>query len=109
MTEELEKIKRSIRVNRILLLSVLCLFFFIIVGAFVGIIQLSKIISMYKPTIDALAKVDFKGIADQVKSINLPELSKRVEAVDAHLSTLASSFKELKEVMEHISMFSAPY
>ena len=64
---------------------------------------------MYKPTIDALAKVDLKGISDQIKTINLPELSKRVESVDAHLSTLASSFKDLKEIMEQMTMFTAPY
>ncbi len=109
MTEELDKIKRSIRINRILLLFVLCLFFFIIVGLFAGFIQISRTISLYKPMIDSLAKVDLKGISDQIKSINLPELSKKVESVDGHLSTLAMAFKNLQETMDQLSMLTPPY
>jgi len=111
MTEELDKIKRSIRINRILLLFVLCLFFFIIVGLFAGFIQISRTISLYKPMIDSLAKVDLKGISEQIKSINVPELMNRVDTLDSHLATLAGAFKDLKEVMEPISAMAqrSPY
>lgn len=111
MTEELEKIKRSIRVNRVLLLIVLCMFFFIIVGLLVGFSHVSRIISLYKPTIDSLAKVDLKGISEQIKAINVPELMNRVDTLDSHLATLAGAFKDLKEVMEPISAMAqrSPY
>ena len=103
MTEELEKIKRSIRVNRVLLLIVLCMFFFIIVGLLAGFSQVSRIISMYKPAIDSLAKVDLKGISEQIKTITLPELMNRLNSLDAHLANLATAFKDLKEVVEPIT------
>ena len=103
MTEELEKIKRSVRVNRILLLLVLILFAFIIVGMFIGAALIVRVYAMYKPTINELAKIDFGKISEQISSANLSEISERVTKLDANLAKLTTAFKDLKEVMEPIS------
>ena len=103
MTEELDKIKRSVRINRILLLVVLLLFICIIVGMIAGFASISRVISMYKPTIDTLAKLDVNKLMNQVNSLNVPELTERVSKLDTNLANLATAFKDLKEVMEPIS------
>ena len=107
MNEELEKIKKSLRINRILLLLVLVLFVFIIVGGFVAFSSVSKVITVYKPTIDSLARIDLAKISTQLNSINIPEFTGRVDRLDADLSGLAAAFKDLKEIMEPISALAA--
>lgn len=103
MDNELAKIRRSLRINRILLLLVLALFVFIIVGMYIEFAQVARIYSTYKPAINSLAKMDLSQITSQINSLNVPELTERVNKLDANLANLAAAFKDLKEVMEPIS------
>ena len=103
MTEELEKIKRSVRINRVLLLLVLVLFLFIIVGMCIGGAMISRILAMYKPTIDTLSKIDFAKISEQLSAVKFSEISEHMTKLESSLSKLATAFKDLKEVMEPIS------
>lgn len=82
MVEDIEKIKRGIKINRILLIIVIVLLTAILAIGVTGGVYAAKIYTQYYPTLETLKKMDFKGLYDKVNSIDIEGLYEKINSLD---------------------------
>lgn len=82
MVEDIEKIKKGIKVNRILLIIVIVLLTAILSIGIVGGVYAAKLYTQYYPALESLKKVDFKGLYDKVNAIDFDGISEKLNSID---------------------------
>ena len=95
MTEDMAKLRRSIRVNRILILVVLLLFVIIIVGMGVVGLYAYRFSQQMIPVTRKFMEIDWTWISDQISRADIADMSDKVKAMEANLASLKESVEAI--------------
>ena len=95
MTEDMAKLRRSVRVNRILILVILLLFVIIIAGMGVVGLYAYRFSQQMIPISRKLMEIDWTWISDQISRADIADMSDKVKAMEANLASLKESVEAI--------------
>ena len=96
MTEDIAKLRRSVRVNRVLIVILLLLLFLIIAGMAVVGLYAYRISQQMIPVTRKFMEIDWTWMFDQISAIDVPEMKGKLDSV---METVAS----VKETVDALS------
>ena len=91
MTEDMAKLRRSVRVNRILILVILLLFVIIIAGMGIVGLYAYRFSQQMIPISRKFMEIDWTWISDQISRAELADMSDKIKAMEANIASLKES------------------
>lgn len=91
MTEDMAKLRRSVRVNRILILVILLLFVIIIAGMGIVGLYAYRFSQQMIPISRKFMEIDWTWISDQISRAELTDMSDKIKAMEANIASLKES------------------
>lgn len=95
MTEDMAKLRRSVKVNRILILVILLLFVIIIAGMGVVGLYAYRFSQQMIPISRKFMEIDWTWISDQISRADIADMSDKVKAMEANLASLKESVEAI--------------
>ena len=96
MTEDIAKLRRSVKLNRILIVIMILLFLIIIAGMAVVGLYAYKISQQMIPVTRKFMEIDWTWMFDQISAIDVPEMRQK-------LSGIMESVESVKQSVEALS------
>ena len=91
MTEDIAKLRRSVRVNRVLIVILLLLLFLIIAGMAVVGLYAYRISQQMIPVTRKFMEIDWTWMFDQISAIDVPEMKGKLDSVKESVDALSAS------------------
>ena len=91
MTDDMAKLRRSVRVNRILILVILLLFVIIIAGMGIVGLYAYRFSQQMIPISRKFMEIDWTWISDQISRAELADMSDKIKAMEANIASLKES------------------
>ena len=88
MADDIEKLRRSVRVNRALIVIILLLFLLIIAGFCFGGFYLHKLSQEYLPLIRKFSETDWTLMSDRISRLNPADLHDKIDALQEELAAV---------------------
>ncbi len=88
MADDIEKLRRSVRVNRALIVIILFLFLLIIAGFCFGGFYLYKLSQEYLPLIRKFSETDWTLMSDRISRLNPADLHDKIDALQEELTAI---------------------
>ena len=88
MADDIEKLRRSVRVNRALIVIILLLFLLIIAGFCFGGFYLYKLSQEYLPLIRKFSETDWTLMSDRISRLNPADLHDKIDALQEELTAI---------------------
>lgn len=88
MADDIEKLRRSVRVNRALIVIILLLFLLIIAGFCFGGFYLYKLSQEYLPLIRKFSETDWTLMSDRISRLNPADLHDKIDALQEELAAV---------------------
>ncbi len=88
MTDDMAKLRRSVRVNRALIVIILFLFLLIIAGFCFGGFYLYKLSQEYLPLIRKFSETDWTLMSDRISRLNPADLHDKIDALQEELTAI---------------------
>ena len=91
MADDIEKLRRSVRVNRALIVIILLLFLLIIAGFCFGGFYLYKLSQEYLPLIRKFSETDWTLMSDRISRLNPADLHDKIDALQEELAAVRAA------------------
>lgn len=88
MADDIEKLRRSVRVNRALIVIILFLFLLIIAGFCFGGFYIYKLSQEYLPLIRKFSETDWTLMSDRISRLNPADLHDKIDALQEELTAI---------------------
>jgi len=88
MTEDIEKLKKSARINRALLIILIILFLVIIAGLGVVALYAYNMTQKYMPIARKLTEIDWTLMSDRISRLNPADLHDKIDTIQADLDAI---------------------
>ena len=95
MNEDIAKLRRSIKVNRVILIIILILFLCILAGIGAVGFYAYKMSQQYIPLVRKFTEVDWTLLSDRISRLNPADLNDKIEGVLADVDSIKQSLETI--------------